>query len=420
MMLRNFPTKTLTLIGLIAVSFLIVWNTFGTNIAGHRTVVQYPNGTIKIVFDPDWYLTWFGTETVYNDVITFDFDKVKNSVSSTLDQQGISVRYQDGGKGSVYGIVRYRLPSDRESMYKLHKEFRTNKGIANKLFKPLTEESVNLTANLMSSEEAYAEKRGDYASWTRSQIDKGIFKTKLKSIIQKDEVTGKSVYRNVPVIDYGEDGLPMHRGSDLKSYGINVSGFQMTDWGFEQKTLDQISSKREATMAIITAKANAQRAKQDTITAEEQGKARVMTAKYSKEEEKIRAVVDAEKVKEVAIIAAIQKVDVAEQIKLEAEQKKLAAREYKQEQILRGEGDGKYKELVMKADGALKQKLATYERVMGRFASAVEKQKWVPEVQMGGSGTTAQGGVSAAQNLIEMFSVKTAKDLALDMKMTGQ
>lgn len=418
MMLRNFPTKTLTLIGLIALAFIIVFNTFGTNKAGNRTVVQYPNGTIKIVFKPDWYLTWFGTETIYRDAITYDFDKGEATGTATLDQKGIDVRYQDGGKGTVFGIARYRLPSDEENMYKIHKEFRNNEGIGYKLLQPVTEEAVNLTANLMSSEEAYAEKRGDYGTWTRSQIDKGVFVTKLNRIITKDEVTGKSVYKNIPVIDYGKDGQPKHRKSNIEDYGIVVSSFQMTDWDFEQKTRDQISSKREATMAIITAKANAQRAKQDTITAEEQGKARVMTAKYAKEEEKIRAVVDAEKIKEVAIISAVQKVDVASQIKLEAEQKKLAAVEYKQEQILIGEGIGERKRLVMEADGALEQKLATYERVMGRFASAVEKQKWVPEVQMGGS-ASSQNGVSAAQNLIEMFSVKTAKDLALDVKMTS-
>ena len=107
-------------------------------------------------------------------------------------------------------------------------------------------------------------------------------------------------------------------------------------------------------------------------------------------------------------------VEVARQQKLEAEQKKLAAAEYKQEQILRGEGDGAYKRLVMEADGALAQKLATYEKVMNRFAQAIEKQKWVPEVQMGAS---SEAGGSNAMTLIEMMSVKAAKDLALDMKI---
>ncbi len=69
----------------------------------------------------------------------------------------------------------------------------------------------------------------------------------------------------------------------------------------------------------------------------------------------------------------------------------------------------------MQADGALTQKLATYERVMNRAYEAVEKQKWVPEVMMGGSGG---GSAGSAQSLIDMLNVKTAKDLSLDMKLS--
>jgi hypothetical protein len=277
---------------------------------------------------------------------------------------------------------------------------------------------MNLTAGLMSSEEAYAEKRSIYTQWASQQISDGKFQTKLEKISTLDEGTGKTVTKNIPVISYGNDGLPIHLDSDLADYGIGVNGFQITDWDFEPKTLQQIATKREATMAIITAKANAERAKQDAITSEEQGKANVMSARYEKEVVKEQAIVDAQRAKEVAVIAAEQQVEVARQQRLEAEQKKLAAAEYKQEQVLRGEGDGAYKRLVMEADGALQQKLETYQRVMGYFASAIEKQKWVPEIQMG-TGTDGAGG-DAAMKLIEMLSVKAAKDLALDLKVPNK
>lgn len=115
----------------------------------------------------------------------------------------------------------------------------------------------------------------------------------------------------------------------MKSFGIKVNGFQITNWDFEQKTLDQISRKREATMGIITAKADAERAGQEALTAEEQGKKNVMVDRYAKEQEKIQAVVDTEKEKEVAVTKATQAVLAAEQGKLEAEQKRLAAKELK-------------------------------------------------------------------------------------------
>ena len=143
-----------------------------------------------------------------------------------------------------------------------------------------------------------------------------------------------------------------------------------------------------------------------------------MVDRYAKEQEKIQAVVDAEKEKAVAVAVtkAMQGVLVAEQAKLEAEQKRLAAVAYKQEQILRGEGDGEYKRLVMSADGALAAKLEAWKAVHMRYAEAIEKQKWVPDIQMGAS-PNATG--SAATDLIEMLKAQTAKELKLDMTVKG-
>jgi hypothetical protein len=413
--MTKIPAKLIVLGALFIGAVIVLFMAFGINNAGHRTVVQYPTGKLYVKFTPGIYPQWFGTAEIYNDVITFDFDKSSMDADSSISQSGISVRYQDGGTGAVYGKARFTLPGDETTMLHLHKAFRSNRGVSQKLIKSVTEEGMNLTAGLMSSEEAYAEKRSIFTQWSSQQISNGKFQTQLEKISTVDESTGKKVTKNVPVISYGENGLPVHLDSDLADYGIDVNGFQITDWDFEPKTLQQIATKREATMAIITAIANAERAKQDAITSEEQGKANVMTAKYQKEVVKEQAVVDAQREKEVAVIAAEKNVEVARQQKLEAEQKKLAAVEYKQEQILRGEGDGAYKRLVIEADGALAQKLQTYETVMGRFAAAIEKQKWVPEVQMGG-GAGADGG-SNAMTLIEMMSVKAAKDLALDMSV---
>lgn len=415
--LPSSSAKGKLIAGLVALVLFAIFipMMFGINDAGQRTMVQYPSGTLKVQFEPGIYITFFGQETPYNDFITFDFDKGKATGGATLDQAGIAVRYQDGGTGTIYGKARFELPNTEEDMIALHKAFKTNNGVAYKLIKPVTEEAENLTAGLMSSEEAYAEKRGTFKEWSHDQLNKGPYKTKLKGERVTDDATGETVVRNIPVIIYNDKSLPMRHSSDLARYGITVSGYQLTDWGFEKKTLDQISAKREATMAIITAKANAQRAVQERKTAKETGLKNVEVAKYEKEVEKQRAVVDAQREKEVARIAAEQRVTVAEQAKLEAEQKKFSAAEYKQEQILRGEGDAQYKKLVMEADGALQQRLNAYVKVNGFYAEAIARQKWVPEIQMGDSG----GDGNSAQAILDLFMTKTARDISLDMEMRG-
>jgi len=405
---------------------------FGINDAGQRTAIQYPSGTMTIKFSAGVYPQWFGKTTIYNDFITFDYDRSQaEGDDTTLDQPGISVRYQDGGMGTVFGKARFALPNTEEEMLDLHKAFRSNAGLANKLIKPVTEEAMNLTAGLMRSEEAYATKRAIFTQLAKSQISKGKFETILETTTVKDEATGKTVWTEVPVIALNKNKQQIHLPSDLNEFGISLVGFQLNDPGFEESTMRQISDKRDATMAIITAKANAERAKQEAITAEEKGKANVMTAKYEQEVEKEKAVVIADRERQVAVIAAERKVDVAEQSKLEAlvvaerkvevaqqfklesEQRKLAANEYKQEQILRGEGDGAYKRLVMEADGALEQKLNTYRQVMGEFAVQFGKQKWVPEIQMGAT----EGAGNEAANLINILTAKSLKDLGLDMSV---
>lgn len=412
----GFDYRKLKYAVLIPVVFVLIGANFGINDAGERTVIQYPTGKLLVKFTPGIYFKAFGTTEVYKDVITFDFDKDPSSTPTSLNYTGIAVRYQDGGTGKVFGKARFALPDNEEQMIRLHKDFRSNDAVAYKLIKTLSEESMNLTAGLMTSEESYAEKRGIFTQWAEEQIASGKFFTELKSVVEEQKDTKERVIRNIPVIKYGTDGQPLHHSSDFKNYGIKVSGFQITDWDFEQKTLDQISRKREATMGIITAKADAERARQEALTAEEQGKKNVMVDKYAKEQEKIQAVVDAEKEKEVAVTKAMQGVLVAEQAKLEAEQKRLAAIAYKQEQILRGEGDSEYKRLVMSADGALTAKLDAWKTVHLRYAEAIEKQKWVPDIQMGSS---ANASASPATDLIEMLKAQTAKELKLDMTVKG-
>jgi regulator of protease activity HflC (stomatin/prohibitin superfamily) len=417
--MNGYPIKNITYAAIVITALVVINLCFGINDAGERTVVQYPTGTLFVKFTPGIYFKAFGSTEVYWDVYTYDFDKKgsagKNNENS-LVADGIVVRYQDGGTGTVFGKARFALPNDAETMIRLHKDFRDKLAIAQKLIRTVAEESMNLTAGLMTSEEAYAEKRGIFTQWAEQQVASGKFFTELKSVVEKQEATNEHLTRNIPVIKYGADGLPIQHASDFKMYGIKVNGFQLTDWDFEMKTLEQISRKREATMGIITAKADAERARQEALTAEEQGKKNVMVDRYAKEQEKIQAVVDAEKEKEVAVTQAMQAVLVAEQGKLEAEQKRLAAVAYKQEQILRGEGDGEYKRLVMSADGALATKLDAWKTVHMRYAEAIEKQKWVPEIQMGGS---SQSAGSAANDLIEMLKVQTAKELKLDMRMKG-
>jgi hypothetical protein len=73
----------------------------------------------------------------------------------------------------------------------------------------------------------------------------------------------------------------------------------------------------------------------------------------------------------------------------------------------------------MLADGALAVKVAAWKEVNFAYADAIKGYQgdWVSKVNMGNNGTST--GTNGAQALIDMFTVKTAKDLALSMEMTS-
>lgn len=391
--------------------------TAGVNDAGYTTVVQYPTGTMKVHLEPGWYFKWFGNTTIYAKQITMDADNDEAASGATIDQMGISVRYSDGGTGTIYGKMRYSLPENREDMLKVHAAFRSANGVAYKLLKSVTEEAVNQTAALMKSEEGFDSKRAVFTQWAKAQIKLGLFETEAQWISEKDEVTGKTVSKQIAVIKM-EKGVPQHYASELSEYGISLVGFQLNNPTFEKKTLDQIAEKRAATMAIITAKANAEKAKQDAITAEAQGKANVMTARYEKEVEKERAVTDAEKVAEVAVIKAKQRVDVAKAAKDEAEQFKLKAGEIKLANILEGEGQAEKNRLIIESDGALDKKIAAVVAINKAYAVAMGQQKWVPETNMISGGVSGDTNGSAATDLINLLTVQAAKAVNVDLEIT--
>lgn len=404
----------------------------GINESGQRTYIQLPWGTTYTKFAPGPYLNLMGPTWKYSDVLTNDFSSMGElqDDGTVKGRTCIPVRYQDGGTGHVCGTARLTLPNDPDAMEKVHKEFRSEQGIRNKIFSPTLKESMQLTAGLMTSEDGYAVRRGDFASWAEDQFVNGVYRTTLTQIeVQVEPATlddaGKVVKaavmrkKDIPIIATDEGtGMPIHQTPDIAKYQFNVSGFAINDWVFESKTLEQIDTKREAEMAIITSKAKAEQAKQEEQQKVAEGKKAVAERKYEKEVEKVASVVDAKRLAEVAVIDAERQVAVNQQNVLAQKEDVLAATEEAKAIKLRADAKAYQKREILAADNALAQRIDAYIQVNRNYAEHFGKQKWVPELVMSGSGEGAEGGNSAAA-MIDLLSVKTAKDLSLDMNLDG-
>ncbi|OGZ05981.1 MAG: hypothetical protein A3C93_05805 [Candidatus Lloydbacteria bacterium RIFCSPHIGHO2_02_FULL_54_17] len=361
-----------------------------------------------------WVWQFWGDATAYKkrSIYRFDAQETNATKESGKCADGIDVRFNDGGHGTVCGSIQFEMPMDVVNLTKIHTKFKGQAAVQSALIETITGKAVYLSGPLMSSRESYAEKRNNLLFYIEDQIQRGVYKTVQIEKHVKDSITGAEKTATVVELVLDKDGKPQRQEEAvLDQFGIKAFNFAIKRLPYDGTVEAQIKEQQKITMEVQTSMADAKKAEQRAITVAEQGKANAAEAKWKQETIKAQQVTQAEQEKAVAITGAEKNRDTA---KLERD----AAEFYKQQQILKGEGDAAYRQKVMQANGALEQKLATYEAVMGKFAAEFGKQKWVPEVQMGTTGSGASG-VNSAQTMMDVLSTKALRDLSLDMKMNA-
>lgn len=367
--------------------------------AGEIVVVKHPiSGKITVHKEAGWIWQGGGEATHYSKENQFWFlstaDKKRANINDDVDNS-LPAIWNDGGKSSVSGSIRWAMPTDDKSIIELHSNFGTQDAIERQLVKTNVEKAVFLTGPLMSSKESYAEKRSDLIYLIEDQANKGVYRTRTVEQEITDELTGEvKKERIVKVLE--TNGVQQRQEvSTVTRYGIKLYNVAINSIAYDSNVEKQIKTQQEAIMAVQTAISNARKAEQDAITAQKQGEAEATKAKWEIEVTKARQVTEAQ-----------AKTAVAKEAVLAAELNKQAL-------ILEGQGEAEKKRLIMNADGALDKKLEAYIKTQAMWAEAFKGYggALVPSTVMGGG---YQG--NAATNFMDIMGVKAARDLALDLK----
>jgi hypothetical protein len=352
------------------------------------------SGDMSAIMQPGVYGRWFGDVQVWPKADTFYF--TKDADEGEKKDQSITVRFVDGSTAQISGTVRITMPTNEAEAVSLVTTYgyKSFDDLQHNLILKVVRNALMLTANTMTARESYAEKRNDYVFLAWEQIQFGIFETEeiTKEIL--DPTTGEKSTKTFKVIKRDKDGKSTHQTNPLKGTGILVSNFEIKDIVYSKEVEQQIAEQQRATMNVVTAKAKVLEAEQEKLKLEAEGRSAVAKVQFETEAVKIKAVVEAQ-----------QRLDVA---KLDQESAVLK----KQKDILEGEGEAAKKRLIMQADGALEKKLQAWVEVNKVYADAIKSQKWVPDISFGGSSST-----NAAQDLLNLFMTKTAKDLSVDLNM---
>lgn len=410
--------KTLTLVLFVALTLLLVISAGSiveTVPAGSYQVKQAAwTGNMTAKMTPGLWFQNFGDIFTFPKSETFFF--TNDAGEGKAIDQSIEVTFADGSICHISGTARIIMPATEQEALHLTTDlgFRDYTAVEQKLILPTVRRALVLTANMMTAQESYNVKRPDFLKWAAGQIEHGIAATDEVEREVKDLVTGEVSMKKVKVIRTDKNGQTVYESNPLEGTGIRLQNFEVKEFGYSDAVKAQIAKQQDAIMGVATAKADALKAEQAKITAEANGQAAVMTAKYQEEEKKVRAIVAADQEKEVVLIAA-------KRDKEKAEYAKQAAEFTKQEQILLGQGESERKRLVMEADGALSMKLEAFKYGIDAVATAWATRP-VPayNVEMGGGSTGSTGGADAASlQFMNMMNTIVAKNIGLDLSVKG-
>lgn len=394
--MQNQVKKVVTIVVvsvLVLTTLFIAPKLFEDVDAGEVVVIQDPfDGELHVNTEPGFVWQGGGRATHYRKSNQFWFSAPTDENSTNLS---IPVKWNDGGHASISGSVRYDLPTDQESLIKIHSIFGSQEALETQLIKTNIEKAIYMTGPLMTSKESYAEKRNDLIFYIEDQASRGVYKTKQIEVKEVDGLTNEEKMVTKVEIVEKTPGQPIRQEeSPIKSYGVRLYNISINGIEYDKSVEKQIQTQQQAIMNVQTAIANAKKAEQDAITIAKQGEAEAAKAKWEQEVVKAKMVTQAEAQRKVA----------EEEVK--------TAELNKRRDILEGEGIAAKKRLVMQADGALEQKLAAW-----KFS---EEKKWdafskfsgnmVPLYQSGSSNG------NNAMNWMEIMGMKAAKDLNLDLK----
>lgn len=313
----NKKQFSLVMLGIILIlGIIFTGSIFETNTFGNYQIKQAAiTGNVTVRNDPGVYLQWFGN--IYTYPVSEDFD---------FEDAGLTVRFNDGSVAAVKGTVKFKLSLKPEIQKELHRDYATFTNVMTDLIQKNVQEALSNTATLMKAEDSYSSRRAEFSNVAKQQLEQGIFQTKSEIVDSVDEKGTKFKEKLIEVV-YDRDGNPViQKPSLLKHYDIEILQFVVNDFEYDAKVKELIDKKKEAEQIKVVAVANAEKAKQNALTAEAEGSAKIAQAKAEAEVQKMTEVVEAQKRAEVAKLEAEKAKFEAAKIKAEGEAQAYAAK----------------------------------------------------------------------------------------------
>lgn len=362
--------KKLIKYGIFAIVGLILFslmNPFSYNDPTERTVVTTQGGSQKCVFEGGVYWSgFFAKEVTWPNRISVAYKSAtpseKMDDEKTFDIGKVNIRFNDATTADLTGIVQYRLPSSEKEMLEMHNTHGTPEALVKRRLAPYTQECLQSSSQLMSSEMCYSGGRAQMVQDYLDQLKNGAFLLKVSTVNTWDSIEKAPKKTYEVVIKTDKNGQTQRKFSSIKEYGITIDDAQITDVDYQAQVDNMLTKKIEAATAASVSRQQLMTAQQQALTAKAQGERKLVETEYAKKVDQTNQVV-----------AAQTKVQLAEQYKLE--QKMQAEAAVFEAQVVRTNADAeayKASRLVSaglspwdKADFEMKTKIGVAKELAG-------------------------------------------------------
>lgn len=304
---RHIGKIGVTLGLLFAMSYFI-----GNNRDQTWVVVQYPWGTVNVVDTAGWYFKT-GSYWCYPRNWQVEYDK----------EFAFKVVFNDGGGAIMNAMVRFASPITIDGKRKFHQLFGGNEDAVEAAVWAHLSDAMKSSGPVMSASEHQSSRRGEFTSLVQDQLQRGLFEMKRVSRVLSDQFDDKgkpiTVYATEVVFENNSGTQKIARPSPLTDFGIIITQFSITDVTYDDQTQRQFAQKKEAFLAAEGSKAQREKEVQERLMVEERGRREKAETESLALREKAKAVIDAQRQKEVEETNAARKLAVAEYTKRESE-----------------------------------------------------------------------------------------------------
>ena len=314
-------------LGLAAICTFIVLSLLG-GLFGKNSDTQF---TVKQPIHP-----WFGDMSVIDRggyylkglATTWQWDKFDEYYFSAATEEGgakdesVRITFNGGGQAKVSCNIKITPPTDEDERIKYNRQFTGNSDNVKSSIRSHLINCLKNTAPLMTASEHQSARKSEFAQLIEQQMRIGEYAMKQNAHTIKDSTDQNgnaiTVLKTEIVRDEETNQPVIAKASPLVEYGMTIIQFSITGTEYDPKTQELFASKKESLLKAERAKAQREEEVQNRLMVEERGMREKAEMEAKANVERAEAVIKAEKEREMAEIAAKQKVLVEEQAKLEA------------------------------------------------------------------------------------------------------